>query len=89
MRRPKEVTIIGHRVRILPLADQGDEKIVGFSSTTQETILISPTLPDGVWDEILIHEVLHYISDTLGKELTEDQIKGMSSELFAMGVRIR
>jgi len=89
VRRPKSVNILGHNVRILPLPEQADERNVGLASTTAELIYVMETLPDGVWDEILLHEVLHYLSDTLGKDLTEDQVKGLSAGLYQMGVRIR
>lgn len=89
MRRPKHVNILGHDVRILPLPEQADERNVGLASTTAELIYVMESLPDGVWDEILLHEVLHYLGDTLGKDLTEEQVKGLSAGLFQMGVRIR
>jgi len=83
------VTILGHRVPILPLPEQADDRNVGLASTTAEVIYVLESLPDGVWDEILIHEVIHYIGDTLGKDLSEEQVKGLSAGLFSMGVRIR
>jgi hypothetical protein len=89
VKRPSEVNILGHRVPILALPEQADDRNAGLSSTTAEVIYVLESLPDGVWDEILIHEVLHYLGDTLGKDLTEEQVKGLSSGLFSMGVRIR
>lgn len=89
MKRPKVLNILGHRVEILPLPIQADDRNVGMASTTAEVIYVEAGLPDGVWDEILLHEVLHYLGDTLGKDLTEEQVKGLSAGLFQMGVRIR
>jgi hypothetical protein len=88
VKRPASVDIMGHKVRILPMPEQGDEKIVGFVDTSREIIYVSTALSDGAWDEVLLHEVVHYISDTSGKELTEDQVKGMSNGLFNSGIRI-
>jgi hypothetical protein len=85
----RDISILGHRVRILPLAEQGEDRITGFCDTAQETIYISRTLSAGAREEVLLHEVVHYISDTLGKELTEDQVKGISAGLYSAGVRIR
>jgi hypothetical protein len=89
MKRPRVVNIPGHRVPIMALPEQAYDRNVGLASTTAEVIYVLESLPDGVWDEILIHEVLHYIGDTLGKDLTEEQVKGLSAGLFSMGIRIR
>ena len=89
MKRPTSVNILGHHVPIRPLPEQADDRNVGMASTTAEVIYVEASLPDGVWHEILLHEVLHYLSDTLGKDLTEEQVKGISAGLFSMGVRIR
>jgi len=89
VRWPREVTVLGHRLRVLPMGDQVDGNISGYCAEREECIYIAPGMADGQTDVVLLHEVLHFISDSLGKELTEEQIKGLAEGLYSAGVRIR
>lgn len=87
VRRPRFVNICGHRVNILAMADQGDNDTVGYCKSRDNKIYIDAGLPDDQWMEILLHESLHYISDTHGLELTEKQVYSISNGVFSMGLR--
>lgn len=89
MKMPKEVTVLGHRLRILPMGEQVDGAVSGYCAPRDEAIYIAEGMVDGQTEVVLIHEVLHFISDSLGKEMTEDQIKGMAEGLYSAGIRIR
>lgn len=89
MIRPTSVEILGHHVRILELPPQADDDCKGFSDSSHEILYVSSQLSDGAWESSLLHEVIHYISDELGKDLSEEQTRGLATGLFSSGIRIR
>jgi len=62
--RPKEISFLGRRIFIdstwettLNLADEG---LDGDSDVRYDIIRIREDLPDGHWNEVLVHELLHF-----------------------------
>jgi len=86
--RPACILICGHRVRILPMADQADDNVFGYCNTKNEVIYLDANLPDRVWLETLYHEIAHYISDTHNLGLTEGQVATIGNEFRAAGLRL-
>jgi len=87
VKRLDSIPICGHLVKILPMAEQADDT-VGYCKSRLEEIYICPELPDDQWVEILFHEATHFISDTHGLGLTEEQVYSLSNGFYSMGLRL-
>jgi hypothetical protein len=87
VKRPDHIFICGHRVRILPMAEQADDT-VGYCKSRLGEIYLCAELQDDQWTEILFHEATHFISDTHGLGLTEEQVYSLSNGFYSMGLRL-
>ena len=54
----------------------------GECSYEDSIITIKENIKDDIKEEIILHEILHLISDSLGLELTEIQVRCLSSALY-------
>ena len=87
--RPASVTVLGHKVRIVAMTEQFDDNVLGYCDVRKESIYINPKLAEGAWQSTLCHEYVHYISDSLGLDMTEVQVSGVGTALYCAGVRFR
>lgn len=88
MSRPASVSILGQKVRVRPLQEQFDDNIMGYCNIKKQLICVDSKLANSTWESVLLHESIHYISDTLGLDLTEEEVSGIGSGLYSEGVRI-
>ena len=80
---PKAILIAAAEYRIVQ--EEGLEALGEFS-IDGETIKIRKGLSDRTRGLTLLHEIIHAISDTLGANLTEEEVRAMEQG-FAMFMR--
>lgn len=58
---------------------------MGRSDASQGVIWVNSTLPGNIKEQVLVHEWLHLVSDSLGLGCTEQQITALATVLYAEG----
>ena len=56
----------------------------GLCDSSHAKITLSNDLPSSVRRQILLHEITHAISDSLGMELTEEQVSSIGTGLASI-----
>lgn len=80
--RPDQIKVMGKRWSVSYEAMSADE--MGESDLEKQHITIKDGLKPEQEKSTLLHEVLHAISDTLGAGLTEKQVQGLETGLWAV-----
>lgn len=76
--------ILEKTYKIIDVEDnQFSNSSMGRSNTRTGEILISSKMPPDIREETILHEVIHILSDTLGIDLSENQVLALSSGLYA------
>ena len=90
MRYSGPVNILGRMVRIEYVPDLQDEgkDLFGQILYVQEVIKLNANFEGTIrLEEIILHEIIHGISDALGMELDEQDVASIARGLWMAGVR--
>lgn len=90
MRYNGPVNILGRMVRIEYVPDLQDEgkNLFGQILYIQEVIKLNANFEGTTrLEEIILHEIIHGVSDSLGMELDEQDVASMARGLWMAGVR--
>lgn len=84
--RPLKLKILGRSWEVEYAEDSPSLKpdLMGASDPTSQCITILEGLKPEQEKSTLLHESIHSISDTLGLGLTEKQVQGLETAIFAM-----
>ena len=75
------ITVLGKLFKIYEKQFTDEDAAVGWTDYEKSSISIQSGVNADVRESILIHEVLHIISDCMGMDLTENQILQLESGL--------
>ena len=75
------IQICGVEYSIEEINFVADGAAMGRSNSQSGEILLSKDLPDSIKRATLLHEIIHQISDRLGIDLTETQVRSLESGL--------
>jgi hypothetical protein len=81
--RPTKLKLLGRLWEVEYSLNLGKDEI-GLSDSEKQHITVKEGLKPDQSKSTLLHESLHAISDTLGLNLSEKQVQGLETALFAM-----
>ena len=86
MKRPASLKILSRKWEVEYATESKalDKDEIGCSDAEKQHITIKEGLKADQERSTVLHETIHAISDTLGLGLTERQVQGMETGLFAM-----
>lgn len=86
MKRPVKLKILSRQWEVEYATGSAmlDKDEIGCSDAEKQHITIKEGLKSDQERSTLLHETIHAISDTLGLGLTEKQVQGLETGLFAM-----
>lgn len=79
----KSLRILGKTFEVL-WVDEVAEDAIGMCETHRQRIVMMKGLPVDTERDTLLHEVIHAIDETMGTELTEQQVVALASGLLAV-----
>ncbi len=83
----KTVKILGKKFAIEECEDFGKTDVtMGRVDIKTGKIYIKANMPEDIKGEVLLHEVIHAICESLAIELTESQVTALSSGIFCVAV---
>lgn len=80
--KPKVIPICGVNYTIEEVDFIADGAAMGRSNSKIGQILISKDMPEDIKQATILHEIIHQISDRLGIDLNETQVRGLESGLI-------
>lgn len=86
-KRPERIKIISKRFSLeYQMEGEGEltEDKMGECDTLGQRILVEEGLQYDTQKEVILHEVLHAVSDEMGLELSESQVSGTAKGILAV-----
>jgi hypothetical protein len=86
LKRPSRLKILSRQWEVEYATGSAmlDKDEIGCSDSEKQHITIKEGLKGDQERSTLLHETIHAVSDTLGLGLTEKQVQGLETGLFAM-----
>ena len=82
MKKYKHLKIAGHKVQVKWLTEKEIGTISGQCWQKHNIIKINNQLPESRQEEVLLHEILHFIHSNLGYEKDEQLVTALGEALY-------
>ena len=79
-----KIRLLGSIVKVIQDDSIIEKDIMGMCDIHKNEILISASMNEDMQEETLIHEVIHYVSEKSQLNLSERQVMGLSTGLYAV-----
>jgi Zn-dependent peptidase ImmA (M78 family) len=82
--KPKTIMILGQKytVKVRCENEMPEKKALGMCSSNQNTIYLNTELDGDKKDEVLLHEIIHAISEMIELRLNEVQVNNLAVGLL-------
>lgn len=87
IKRPERIKVISKRFTIDYLPEGTDPLVdgkMGECDTSGQRICVEEGLTSDTQKEVILHEVLHAVSDEMGIDLSEEQVEGGARGILAV-----